>query len=693
MIKFLNKTTFLTSLIYAMASNAQSTENTTAGIEVPDSTRPIEVVVVTADRSLQLLSQTKASVGVLDQQILDTINHQHINQAIQRVSGAWVSRGNGQEHLTAIRSPVLTGAGGCGAFFMALDGISLRSPGFCNANQLFDANTEQAQRIEVLRGPSGTLYGANALHGVINIITPDLFTHRFSNVQVDVGANEFARGKLSFTHDVSDTQRVGIFANLSQDNGFQDESGYDQQKLSLIYQSDGHIWQNKTVINMANLNQETAGFVSGFEVYKDDTLRRQNPNPEAFRDAKSLFAYSEFSRADDTNTLTVTPYLRWNDMRFLQHFLPWKALEENTHVSLGAHVKFEKRYQELTLITGAEADVTSAELKETQANDFSAAVPQGDHYDYDVDALTLASYAQLTYQLNKLQIKAGARIERVEYDYDNLLSDGSACAANVDVCRFFRPSDQKVSFTALSPSLTIAYQLDENNGMYTKFNRGFRAPQATELFRLQNNQRVADLDNETIDAIELGWQYLNDNVSLRTSLFSQTKRGVIFQDSDRQNISGGETSHQGIEIDYIQRLSPSLTVSGNYSYAEHQYQSDFSFSRVSIKNNLLDTAPRTLAGLQLNWQILPTLDADVSISRTSQYYLNPENTARYEGHTLLDLSLVYQLSPQLRLKANVYNLLDEDYAERADFGFGSYRYFVGEPRRLFFSVKWDWSKV
>ena len=54
---------------------------------------------------------------------------------------------------------------------MAADGISLRAPGFCNVNQLFDANSEQASRIEVIKGPPTALYGTNAMHGVINILS------------------------------------------------------------------------------------------------------------------------------------------------------------------------------------------------------------------------------------------------------------------------------------------------------------------------------------------------------------------------------------------------------------------------------------------------------------------------------------------------------------------------------------------
>ena len=104
--------------------------------------QPIEKITVTASRVSQNILDVAGNISLLDDESLRLIEQQHINQALVRIPGGWISRGNGQEHLTAIRSPVLTGAGGCGAFFIAQDGISLRAPGFCNVNQLFDANTE-----------------------------------------------------------------------------------------------------------------------------------------------------------------------------------------------------------------------------------------------------------------------------------------------------------------------------------------------------------------------------------------------------------------------------------------------------------------------------------------------------------------------------------------------------------------------
>jgi outer membrane receptor protein involved in Fe transport len=428
----------------------------------------------------------------------------------------------------------------------------------------------------------------------------------------------------------------------------------------------------------------------GFEAFKDATLRRSNPNPEAYRDAKSARIQSRFSRDTQTGSFSVTPYARWNEMTFLQHFLPWKALEENSHSSLGVQSQYIFIQDNLTITSGFDFDLTNANLRETQESDFSPSIPSGEHYDYDVTATTTAAYVQAQWQWSQWQVTLGGRLENVNYDYDNLLSDGNACAPTVEVCRFTRPSDQDVDFTVFSPSLSALYVLDDKQSVYAKISQGFRAPQATELFRLQNNQRVADLDEEKITAVELGWRYSSKELQLSTALFAQDKTNFIFQDSNRQNISNGETIHRGIEISARYNISDTLYTSANGTYAKHEYDNNITLARTTIQGNEIDTAPQSLGSVQLGWQPTDSITAELSLQHLGNYYLNPENTAEYDGHNLVDMNLVYQYSDSLKFNANVYNLLNEDYAERADFGFGSYRYFVGLPQRIFVSATYLW---
>src|SRR5690606_25583965 len=135
----------------------------------------LDEVIITATRVPEAAAELIGNSAAIDGDALAMTAHVHIQEALARLPGVGIHRNNGQEYLPAIRSPVLTGAGACGSFLVAEDGIPLRPAGFCNVNELFEAHSEAASRIEVIRGPGNALYGSNALHGVINVIAPARF--------------------------------------------------------------------------------------------------------------------------------------------------------------------------------------------------------------------------------------------------------------------------------------------------------------------------------------------------------------------------------------------------------------------------------------------------------------------------------------------------------------------------------------
>jgi iron complex outermembrane receptor protein len=68
------------------------------------------------------------------------------------------------------------------------------------------------------------------------------------------------------------------------------------------------------------------------------------------------------------------------------------------------------------------------------------------------------------------------------------------------------------------------------------------------------------------------------------------------------------------------------------------------------------------------------------------YYLDPANAHEYDGHNLLQLRGSLAINSDIHLFARVENLTDEKYASRADYAFGSYRFFGGQPRALHFGA-------
>ena len=656
-----------------------------------------ENILVTASRIEENAMKLPLAWSAVNSETLELVDPIHINEIMQRVPGAWISRGNGQESIIALRSPVLTGAGGCGAFFAAADGISLRAPGFCNVNQLFDTNFEQAGRIEVIRGPATALYGSNAMHGVINVISAAPTEEIDNRLAFEAGPYDYYRAKYRFSNTMG-KHGISVSANGTTDGGYKDDSDYDQQKATVRHDYAGQSWNVRTVLDAANLNQNTAGFIKGYEAYEHNDLKKRNPNPNAYRDAWSVRFYSAASIAlNDTNTLTLTPYLRDNDMEFLQHYLPWQPVEENAHDSLGLRATLQTNTDTLRWINGIDMEYTNASLKETQDEDFSPNQPAGVHYDYRVNATGGAIYSQLRTQSDSpWEIDGGVRLEYTNYDYNNKTTDGAPCGPAATNCRFYRPSDREDSFTDWSLNAGVSYSLTENHIAYLRLARGFRAPQATELYRLQSGQETANLNSEKIDNVELGLRgdWLG-TTRYDVAVYSMHKDDVIFQDANRYNISGAQTRHYGAELSVDYALDDSWSVGIDANVANHTYDSNIELlgSSGNIKGNDIDTAPRAFGSARLDWDFSTLVGrssrAELEWVYMDSYYLEPQNNHQYDGHSLVNLRITSDLTARWSAGLRLTNLLDEDYAERADFGFGEYRYFVGQPRGAYLQISYQ----
>lgn len=661
------------------------------GAAFPGAALAGEEIVVTGERRAQSVMETPAGVAVIDAEELERIAADHPSEILNRAPGVLIHRGNGVEHLTAIRSPVLTSGAGAGSFLYLENGVPLRSAGFANINGLFEAHTEIAERLEVIRGPGGALYGANAIHGVVNVITPP-------------PAEEIS-GFFAFSGDtvnrykgsaaISDTFGAHGFhagVSLTTEKGFREEASADQQKATLRHDYESGALSIATFFSFNNLNQETAGFVFGPDAYLDPGLRRRNENPEAFRDAKSFRASSRVDIAASENvSVSLTPFIRWNEMQFLMHFVPSKALEENGHWSLGTQSAiYVDPAPGVALIAGVDWDYTEGYLRETQANPTVFSYTQGVHYDYDVKALSASPFLQVRLELTpRLEAVIGGRLDWTRYDYDNLTADGV-------VGRFLRPGDRRDSFLTASPKASLLFALAGGKA-YLSYARGARPPQTTDLYRLQINQTVDGARPEFIDAFEAGWRGpLSEKVNLELAGYFMKKRNFFFRDADGFNVDDGKTRHVGAEAALTAQLTDALMFDINASYGVHTYR--FSRPVLSIPNATeaislgddIDTAPRWLAGGRALWapDALP-VSAEAEWLFIDNYFMDAANSVTYPGHHVVNLRGEWRLGDGLRLTLAVRNLLDKLYAERADYAFGEERYFPAEERTFAVGLRAD----
>ncbi len=651
-------------------------------------------IVVTGQRREQPALRYPGNIERLDGELVAAVRHQHIHQLMTRVAGVWISRGSGQEHLTAIRSPVLTGAGSCGGFLFLEDGIPIRPAGFCNVNQMFEMNTELARSIEVIRGPGNALYGSNALHGTVNVLLPRQGNRSPGNGLVEVGANDFLRLQAELPGDPGSAHYAGL--TFSDDGGFRDDSGYRQFKLHLNKTNEFLGGELTTAFSATDLDQETAGFITGEDAYRDPAANRSNPNPEAFRDASSQRLYGTWTTSGERRSVDVRPYLRHSDMQFLQHFLPGQPLEENSHVSAGIMTAIAFSGDRHSTTAGLDLEWADVALTETQfgpaeGSDFLVETrPEGLHYDFEVGSLSAASYVQGDIELGtRLTLGAGLRAEYTRYDYDNLMLDGNTrddgTPCGFGGCLYTRPADRTDSVFNVAPKASLNYRLTPETSLYFVAARGFRAPQMTELYRLQSGQAVADLESEQIDSLEIGVRHDAGTLSMDVAAFGMRKKNSVFRDAQGFNVSGARTRHDGIEATVDWQLAPGWLLSINATYARHRYDFDTVAARGEsfVSGRDVDTAPRWMGSAEIVFDAGGPLRAALQWVSMGRYYVDAENRFDYPGHDLLNLRAAYAVTDAFTIAARLNNLADKAIADRADYAFGNFRYFPGRGRELF----------
>lgn len=644
---------------------------------------PVQDDIVTVYDTLARASSLPLSVDVLSQEDLENIRAIHPAEALNRVAGVNIHRGSGQEHLTAIRSPVLTGGAGAGSFLYLQDGVPLRAAGFANVNGLFEAGTEFAGSIDVIKGPGPATYGSNAIHGLINIQSRDLAPSegRITIMGSDAGLVSL-RGEAGLGLDGIGSV-LSASASLVSDSGFRESSGFDQQKFQLRYDGRlGELWDIEWLSQFQNLNQETAGFIRGVDAYRDDHVRFTNPNSEAFRDAKSYRTQARIERAYGDAVLAITPYARRAELRFLRHFVPGQALEENSHSSIGLQTAYYSDAQGFNV--GVDAEYTSGAVYEFQDGPSAFSFVQGLHYDYEVKASVIAGYAEKTISLENmvsgpaLFLDIGARGEYTHYDYDTIAPAGTSG-------RFIRSEDRKDDFFTITPKASL--RLEASNGLqiYGRAARGSRAPQITDLYSAQQNQVPGQADVETLDSLEAGFKYASGGASFEAAIFTMWKDNFFFRNADGDNVVNGKTRHKGAEVSFHLPLISWLSISGDATLARHEY--DFTEPANNIAAGArVDTAPDTLGHLRASLMPGDGVSVEIEWRHVGRYFTDPGNTADYPGHDIYVLRGAYNISGNTKIFARVDNVFDQKYADRADFAFGQERYFPGRPRTLFFGL-------
>ncbi|GAB5450374.1 MAG: TonB-dependent receptor [Halioglobus sp.] len=595
----------------AACVTAALTTSHSAASETSPVQQTLEEIVVTSSRVPTPLRQIGTSVSVVTQLDIERLGYSSLYDVLRTQPGIGVSNQGGPGSITSLR---IRGEESYRTRYY-LDGIDISdtsSPQ--NTGRAEHILSSGVQRVEILRGPQGLMYGADA-GGVVNISTlapSEGFNGSLSAEAGRYDTQQYAaslnggNGTVDFSLTATD-YASDLFNARTSDTDLLDEDGYENTTLH------GRLgWNLNDALRLSLVARDVEGDNDYDECFTVDTFLLSNDCRDEFEQQswrvaanyqRGRFAHEIFYSDNDTSRDNFT------ENRF--------AFGAGGDLQRSGYLGSFEGGEALKLVYGVDllsesSDGASGEDRDQQGyyleyqggfNDsvyFTAGARYDDNDDFGSHTSFRVSGAYL--------VPLGAGEMKVRASY------GTG----------FRP-----------PSL---FEIDTNSSAFT-------LPPAQGLELSEEESVGYDLAVSWTDGARL---------LLEAVYFDQEITDEIFYDFDSFGYlqRSGDTQSQGIELFAQWDVMEAISLNANYTYTDSQ----------DIEGNQRPRRPEHLANLGLSWQLLAERLVLGVQARLSQDAVNTDGSA-LDDYEVLDVNATFRVTDGLEVYGRIENLLDEDYEE------------------------------
>ena len=700
------KPNVLKLVLLLLAANVHAQPKNETATDFEQEPLALEPIVVTGELWESELQTVTASVSILEKEQLNLNGVQHFEDIINVIPNVTWTGGSSRPRYIQIRgigeNSQFEGETPDSAVRFLVDDLDLTGIG--TVSNLFDV-----RQVEVLRGPQAGAFGANAVGGLVRIVSNDPTPYWTGQVENTIGNDDLVEAGIALGGPIleSDPQQLTFrfsINNLTQ-NGFRKNRTLDRDDTN----ERDELSSRLKVRWLANEDlQLDSSFLyadsdNGYDEFTLNNARTSTFSDEPGRDEQETYGaslkatYSGFDKAQMTYT---TSYIDTDSLYSFDG--DWTDEDEASTLFGSSFLEINRKrevyIQDLRFDSVDDDDALgfidrwTTGIYYEQLEENTVTTGFGD-FETDYGSKTLSLYGQGTHLFSKqTRITLGLRVEYFDLKTEN--KDG------------FR---QDVDFDdwLLGGKLTLEHDLSANQMTFASITRGYKAGGANIYPFLEVPPFPENYETEDLWNYEIGLRstLLDGRLKSRITLFFLDRDNAQLRDSEGEGIgftyfttNGEGAQHYGLESETTFYIDENWTLTTSLGLLEtdrdsYEIRTDVNAAPELIRSRDLANAPSYTYTVRLNYRPYKGFFAGSEVVGSDAYFESNSHRQKRDAYVVFNGSVGYRWE-QWTVTLWAKNIFDQEYAERVFFfdnGLGEQRYEApAAPRTFGVTANYHW---
>lgn len=592
----------------------------------------LDPLIISATRDERPFAKTAASISVITSEDIQNSGASHISELLRGQGAVQITDigGNGSRATVSIRG---FGDNAAANSLILFDGRALNNSDLAAAD-INSINLQDVERIEIIQGSAGVLYGDQAVGGVINIITRrNAAAGQSARVWAKLGTDQYQQLNLLYSQRFQSGIGMRLSADKKNTDNYRDNNQLHSLNLSaaIDYQHERGEFSLKYQYYDEDLGLPGSLFSEQLQIDRKQTRFPNDFNEQLTRiwqiglvqDLSENWVFSADLSQRDSSGIGKLTDIGFTQDRNISRFTP------------RFHLDYPVQEGDVLLTFGADLERLDYE--------FNAFGPQKS------DREQTAYYAQVVIPLSQqLNLTTGARHARMS----DALSDS-----------FSFPQGVVFKNKATVFSAAVDYALTQQLGLFLRADQNYRFPKLDELTFTASADR--GLKTQTGISWEMGTNWRSDKAQFKLTLYQlRLKNEIAFDPSAGffgANSNLDKSRRNGLIIDSRWLLNNALTLSGQYSFTDAKIRTgDFSGNRI----------PQVAAHnfrIAMNYQVNHKWLLNAELLAISQRIASGDFANQLQtlsGYGIVNLGAQYHLG-NWKFSLRINNVLNKQYSDAA----------------------------